>query len=272
MLPSPRRIRRPAHHIRVSATVALVFCTGACGSDSDAGDDGLPASTTYAGFVATSVGQTGPLNLAFAAPVAAPPATHHAGTGPDLASTGPVSVSGTMQLGGGPVINIAGTLDAGALEATTDGGYTLTATLDAGVLTGGLEGPGTITGHLVAASSGESSPVRAFCGAFDGEDTDAANTAVTGTFSVAMAGGRAAGALYFWTADGPGVFEYDTLSVFFAGTSTSSTLAVAQTDPLSGHLFTVTGNYDATTLSGSLREVDGEVPYLFGDFTGTACD
>jgi hypothetical protein len=177
-----------------------------------------------------------------------------------------------MRLGGGPTINLEGTLDDGAFQAGTDGGYSLMGVLEDGLITGDVAGPGAVTGAFAAASSSESSPALAFCGTFSGEDTDAASTEVTGTFSVVLAGGVAAGAVYFWTVDGPAATELDTLSVFFRGASTNSTIAVAQTDPATGHLLTITGSYDATTLSGSLLEADGEVPYLFGDFSGSTCE
>ncbi|HEX5004634.1 MAG TPA: hypothetical protein VFV65_04920 [Gemmatimonadales bacterium] len=251
--------------------VAVAFLTTACGSDSDAGSGGLPPSTTYAGFVATSVGQTGPLNLTFATPVAAPPGAQPTGTGPALANGAPVNVSGTMQVGGSPIITVEGTIDGEIFEALTDGGWTLAGTLEDGLLIGALDGPGTSSGFLVAASSSPGVPATGYCGTFLGEDTEAPDTGLIGTFSLTIAGGVIAGVMYRWPSMPPAPIYADTIAVHFAGTATPSDISVSQTDPYTQHLFTVDGTYDETGVSGSFHESKGEVPYSFGTFTGTPC-
>ena len=257
--------------LALAPVLAAAILAAACGSDSDPVSGGLPASTTYVGLVATSAGQTGPLDLTFATPVAAPPTSQSAGTGPDFAIRAPVSVSGTMRVGGGSMITVEGTIDGGSFQALTDGGYTLSGTLEDGVLTGALDGPGTVSGFLVASSSSAGAPATAFCGTFIGEDTEAPDTGLRGTFSLTVAGGVTSGVMYRWPSMPPAPIYADTFAVHFAGAATGDSIRVSQTDPSTLHLFTVEGSYDADELSGTFREALGEVPYSFGTFTGAPC-
>lgn len=269
MTPRHRRAYLRILHLPLPCTLLFALLVGGC-SDDSSGESGLPASASYIGLVAADNGQTGPLELAFATPVAAPPAGEEAGAGPGLASSAPVSVTGTMQLGAAPVANISGVLTDGTFEAQTDGGYALSGTLEQGVLTGDVAGPGALTGLLVAASSSAGSPARAYCGTFQGEDTIAPFTSIAGTFNLVVASGEASGVLYRWYTDF--LATPDTSSRSFAGTATASAIKIKETDPSSGAVFTVTGAYDAAGIAGAFNEADTNgAPLLFGTYTGEVC-
>jgi hypothetical protein len=170
---TPLAFRSLATRALCGTLVLAAFGLAACSDDStDNNGGGGNASTDYVGLLASTNGQTGPLNLTFAIPVAAPPALQEPGSGPSLSSGAPAIVTGTLQLGAGPVVTITGVLDDNDVLAMSGGGYDLLGDLDDGLITGGFTNAGIvlIEGAFVAASSTEGSPAYAFCGTFEGQD------------------------------------------------------------------------------------------------------
>jgi hypothetical protein len=254
---------RVTRHLAATSMFLLAAAVGAC-SDSNNNDGGsttLPASTTYVGLMASTDGETGPLNITFASAVATPPAPQMAGTGPSYAGGAPVAATATMQLGASGVVNLAGTLDAGALSLSGSG-WTHTGTLSSGKITGTFTGPGGKAGSMSAASNTTANPARAYCGTFTGTDftTDPAS-ADAGTFSAVVAGSNVTG-----TAVGDGGTAED-----FTGVASPSknTFTVTKTT-LDGTL-SASGSYGSTETHGTYTTKAGSFTASSGTFTGSIC-
>jgi len=256
----PARIAPLTSRAALGALFLLALATGACSDDSSNNPGGGPgASSTYVGLLASDDGQTGPLNLTFASPVAAPP---QAGTGPSFSSA-VVNVTGTLSLGGGPLVNITGTLDDDDFLTMSGGGYDLFGDLDHGIIIGGFTNAGIvlITGSLVAASSSEGSPAYAFCGQFNGTSVGDPPTEDSGTFNMVVASGTATGVAY----------DDEGSAIPLQGTSTSSSVSISLTDPDSGGMLTASGTYNGTSISGTYSVTLGGAPISSGTFTGSIC-
>lgn len=255
-----RATRPPAHPFLFSLALSATLLTGCSDDNNDSnGGGGGNASTDYVGLLASTDGQTGPLNLTFASPVKAPPPP---GTGPSLSSAA-VTVTGTLSLGGGPLINITGMLDDNDVLTMSGGGYDLLGDLQNGIITGGFTNPGIVLveGAFVAASNSDGSPAHAFCGTFEGQDAGDPPTPSSGTFNLVVAGGVAAGV----------AVDAEGTALPIQGTSTASSISINQTDPDSGGNLTATGTYTSTTLSGSFTVTIGGIPYSTGTFSGSIC-
>lgn len=248
-----------ARRLAVGPLLILAVAFGACSDDDSNNGGGPSASTDYVGLLASEDGQTGPLNLTFASPVLAPPMP---GTGPSLSSAA-VNVTGTLSLGGGPVVNIAGTLDDNDVLTMTGGGYDLLGDLNDGIITGGFSNAGIvlITGSFVAASSSEGSPAYAFCGSFNGSSIGDPPTEDTGTFNLVVASGTATGVAY----------DEEGSAIPLQGTSTSSSVNISLTDPDSGGKLTASGTYNGTSINGNYTVTLGGATISSGTFTGTIC-
>lgn len=245
----------------LGAALLLALALGACSDDDDNGGGGGPsASTSYVGLVASSDGQTGPLNLTFASPVAAPPIAPSAGTGPSFSSGAMVDVTGTLQLGGGAVTSIAGTLDDEDVLTMTGGGFNLSGELQNGVIAGGFTGPG-VSGTMVAAANSENAPATAFCGYYSGTSIGDPPSEDFGSFNLVVASGTATGVAYDDGGD----------AIPLQGTSTSSTVSISLTDQDSGGTLTANGEYDATGIEGTYSVTLGGVPISTGTFAGGIC-
>ncbi|HEX5004633.1 MAG TPA: hypothetical protein VFV65_04915 [Gemmatimonadales bacterium] len=246
--------------LRLGAALLLAAAVGACSDDDNGGGGGPAASTSYVGLVASSDGQTGPLNLTFASAVAAPPIASSTGTGPSFSVGAVVNVTGTMQLGGGALTNIAGTLDDDDVLNMSGGGYNLFGDLVNGVVTGGFTGPG-VSGTMVAAANSESAPARAFCGTFSGTSIGDPPSEDSGTFNLVVAAGTANGVAY----------DDEGQAIPLQGTSTSSSVSISLTDADSGGTLTATGDYDATGIEGTYTVKLGGVTISSGSFFGGIC-
>jgi hypothetical protein len=245
--------------ITAASILLLGVSLGACSDDDDDDDGGgLPAATSYAGFVASTDGQTGPLSITFASPVAAPPAYSAGGTGPSFSSGAPVNATGTVSLGGGAPVPLTGTIDGGTLNMT-GAGWTLTGSLLNGMITGTFTGPGGVTGSLSAVASAEGSPAQAFCGYYGGIDLTN-ETEVTGSFSLVIAGDVLLGTA---------VDEANEDPIDFAGTANqqAGTLAVDISDGNGGRLV-VSGGFDGTGTSGTFDTYFNTVHVQTGEFYG----
>lgn len=249
-------------HLAIGATLVLAVALGACSDDDDdnGGGGGPAASASYVGLVASSDGQTGPLNLTFANPVAAPPIAMSVGVGPSLSSGAPTNVTGTMQLGSGASTDLAGTLDDDDNLTMSGGGYNLTGALDDGVVNGVFTGPG-VSGTFVAAASSESAPARAFCGTFSGTSIGDPPSEDFGTFNLVVASGTATGVAY----------DDEGGAIPLSGTSTSTTVSISLTEPDSGGTLTATGEYSATGIEGTYSVTLDGVTISSGSFSGGIC-
>jgi len=249
-----------SRHFRPLLTLsllALAVGVAGCSDDKDDGgdDNGLPASTTYAGFVASSDGGTGPLNITFASPVAAPPRASAGATGPSFSSGAPVNATGTVSLGGAPVA-ITGTLNGGTLHME-GGGWTLDGSLLNGMIVGTFTAPGGVTGSLSAVASSEGSPAKTYCGYFEGSDlTEDPPTAEYGTFSLVIAGDVLLGTA---VSDGGNVID-------FTGTATATSVTVHMVNA-QGEL-NVTGTYDADMAEGQYNTKVSGVTVGTGGWVG----
>jgi len=227
---------------RISAGLALlgvILAVAGCGNDNNGGGGttGLPASTSYVGYVSSTSGVTGSLSITFATAVKAPPASRPEIAGPSLAGSAPVSATGTVVAGGGS-ISLTGELNGNALTMADGAGiWTLAGTLADGELTGTFTGPGNTAGSLAAVSNTAASPALAFCGSYSG--TNLPDTPESGTFSLTVAGAVVLGTS---VAD-------DGTSTDFSGTATATTIKVTQV--LMEGTLTANGTYDDTGMSGS---------------------
>jgi len=246
--------------LRPIAAACLVLAAAVSGCSDNNNDNGgknnTPAATDYAGFVASTGGQTGPLSIVFASPVSAPPAINEAGTGPNLSSGAPVNATGTVSIGGGASAAITGTLEGGTLNMT-GAGWTLTGSLLHGQLVGTFTGPGGVTGSLSAVASASGSPAKTYCGYFDGSDLtiDPPET-VGGTFSVVIAGTVVLGTA---VSDGGNVID-------FSGTATATSFTV-QKVTTEGTL-NASGTYDANGTEGTYNTKVGTTTVQTGGFVG----
>jgi len=244
--------------LTAASILLLGVAVGACSDNNNdnGGDTGLPAATSYAGFVASTAGQTGPLSITFASAVAAPPALQQAGTGPSFSSGAPVNATGTVSIGGGAAAAITGTLEGGTLNMT-GGGWTLTGSLLNGQLVGTFTGPGGVTGSLSAVASASGSPAKTFCGYFEGSDlTIDPPEAVFGTFSVVIAGDVVLGTA---VSDGGNVID-------FSGTATATSFTI-QKVTTEGTL-NASGTYDANGTQGTFNTKVGSTTVQTGGFVG----
>jgi len=244
--------------LTAASLLLLGVAVGACSEDTPPPDDpGLPAATDYAGFVASTNGQTGPLSITFASAVAAPPVMQQAGTGPSFSSGAPVNATGTVSINGGAAVAITGSLNGGTLTMT-GAGWTLTGSLLHGQLVGTFTAPGPVTGSLSAVASAPGSPAKTFCGYFDGTDlTTNPPESVFGTFSVVIAGDIVLGTA---VSEGGNVFD-------FSGSATATTFTIHEVSG-TGEL-NADGTYDAngteglfnTKVSGATVQTGGFVGY-----------
>lgn len=253
-----RRIQR----FTVASTLALALALAACSdsnNDNGGGGGSATGSTDYAGLVASTDGQTGPLSIVFASAVSAPPVLVEPGTGPSFSSGATAAATGTVSIGGGAPVDLTGSVTNGAL-AMSGGGWTLTGTLLNGKITGTFTAPGGVTGSLSAISSTSEFPALAFCGTFAGQDvtTDPPSEDL-GTFSAVVAG-----TIVLGTAVGDGGTVVD-----FSGTATATTFTVSKTTA-EGTL-SAQGNYNTTTTSGTYNVKVGGVTVTSGTFTGDRC-
>lgn len=250
-------VRLLGRRLATVALFGLAFGAAACSDDDDNGDDpGLPAATNYAGFVASTDGQTGPLNIVFASPVAAPPRVSAGATGPSFSSSAPVAATGTVSIGGGAAVAITGSVEGGTLTMT-GGGWTLNGSLLNGMLVGTFTGPGGITGSLSAVASAEGSPAKTYCGYFEGSDlTTDPPEAVSGTFSLVIAGDVLLGTA---VSDGGNVID-------FTGTATATSINVHMVDG-QGEL-NASGTYDAESAEGQFNTKVSGVTVQTGAFVG----
>ncbi len=252
-------VTRQHNYRRLAAAAFLLLgaVVSGCSDDNndDGGDNNLPAASAYVGFVASTDGQTGPLNITFASPVSAPPVVPGGVTGPSLSSGAPVNATGTVSLGGAPVA-ISGTLDGGTLNMS-GGGWTLTGSLLNGMLVGTFTAPGGVTGSLSAVASASGSPAKAFCGYFEGSDlTIDPPEAVYGSFSVVIAGDVVLGTA---VSEGGNVID-------FSGTATATSFTITKTTT-EGTL-SASGTYDADGTEGTWNTKVGSVTVQTGGFVG----
>lgn len=181
-------VRFLGRRLTALSVLALAFAVGACSDDDNdnGGGTGLPASTTYAGYVSSTTGDFGPLNIIFASAVKAPPAYPAGVTGPSFSIGAAVNATGTVSINGGAPVDLTGTVDGGTLHLE-GGGWVLDGTLQNGIITGTFTGPGPISGSLSALSSSSGDPAQIYCGWYEG--TDLTNSAaVYGTYSMVIAG------------------------------------------------------------------------------------
>ena len=247
-----------SRRLAAASIFVLAAAVGACSdNNNDNGSTGLPAATNYVGFVASTNGQLGPLAITFASPVAAPPITPSAGTGPNFSSGAPVAATGTVSINGGAAVAITGTLEGGTLNMT-GGGWTLTGSLLNGQLVGTFTAPGGVTGSLSAVANASGSPAKTYCGYFDGSDlTNSPPTSVSGTFSVVIAGDILLGTA---VDDGDGtVFD-------FSGSATSTGFNVHEVT--TGGELNATGTYDANHTEGTFNTKAGGITVTTGAFVG----
>jgi hypothetical protein len=253
---------RVTKHLAATSVLLIAAALGAC-SDSNSNDGGsttLPASTTYVGLLASTDGQTGPIDMTFASAVAAPPAPQMAGTGPSFAGGAPVIVNATMQLGASGPIALTGTLDAGALHMTGSG-WTVDGVLDAGQITGTFTGPAGQAGSMSALSSTDGSPAVAYCGTFAGVDHTDGDSPDLGTFSVVVVSNVLLG-----TAVGDGGGTTD-----FKGKASGGKFSFTHSESI-GSLI-VTGNYNADSTWGGYytKPTGSTVKASEGTFAGYPC-
>jgi hypothetical protein len=249
---------------RLAAASVFLFAAavGAC-SDSNSGgggSTGLQPSTTYVGLLASTDGLTGPIDMTFASPVAAPPAPQMPGTGPSFAGGAPVAVNAVMQLGSSGPINLSGTLSSGALHMTGSG-WTVDGTLLDGKITGTFTGPALQAGSMSALSSTSGDPAAAYCGTFSGVDHTNGDSPDLGTFSVVVVSNVLLG-----TAVGDGGSTTD-----FTGTAGAGTFSFTHTESV-GKLV-VSGKFNADSTWGSYytNPTGSSVKASEGTFKGLPC-
>lgn len=246
---------------RVTAASILLLgvSLSACSDDdNDDGGGGPPAATDYAGFVASTVGQTGPLSIVFASPVAAPPAGSAGATGPNFSSGAPVAATGTVSLGGGPPVAITGTIDGGTLNMTGAGGWILTGSLLNGMIVGTFTAADGSTGSLSAVASAEGSPAQVYCGYYGAIDLTN-ETEVTGSFSLVIAGNIVLGTAVDADNEDP---------IDFTGTANQGAGTFEVDMSADGGRLVVDGSFDETGASGTFDTYFGSVHVQTGDFYG----
>ncbi len=242
----------------VAAALLAIVATSAACSDDDNGNNntGLPASTTYAGYVSSTTGGFGPLNITFASAVKAPPIQTMGSTGPSFSSGAPVNATGTVSINGGAPVDLTGTVDGGTLHLE-GGGWVLDGTLQNGMITGTFTGPGPISGSLSALSYAAGDPAQMYCGWYEG--TDLTNSgSVYGSFSMVISG---------TVLLGTAVDEANEDPIDFAGTAKPSTgeLSIDMSDGSGGRLV-VDGTYDELGASGTFDTYLGTTHIQTGDF------
>ena len=245
---------------RLSAASLLLLgvAVGACGDDSnDNNDPGLPAATNYAGFVASTSGQTGPLSIVFASAVAAPPVMSGAATGPNLSSSAPIAATGTVSIGGGAAVPITGTIDGGTLHME-GGGWVLDGSLLNGMIVGTFTGPGPITGSLSAVASAEGSPAQAYCGWYEGVDLTN-ETTVAGSFSLVISGSIVLGTAVDDDNEDP---------IDFQGTANQGAGTFTVDMSANGGRLVVDGAFDEIDAGGTFDTYLGSTHIQTGDFYG----
>ena len=249
-----RAHRSYAHKLVVAAVLAVTGAAvtlSACSSD-----DSTPAgSTDYAGLMASTAGETGPLQITFASAVT----LRQSATGNAAFAVDPVAATGSFRIGGSGVVPITGTLTGDALTMS-GGGWTLLGTLSGGKITGTFSGPGGESGSLAAVNSTSGSPAKAYCGTFTGTDhTD--DSEDSGTFSVVIAGNILLGTA---VTDGGDAID-------FSGTATATTFTVHQAQD--GGFLNVAGTYDASGTSGTYNtKTSADDLVTDGSFTGQICE
>lgn len=253
-------VRVTSRRLTLAAILLLSGALGACSNDNNDNGGGLPSSTAYVGLVASTDGQTGPLDITFASAVAAPPIGQEPGTGPSLSSGAPVAATGTVGYGSSAPVAISGTINGGTLDMTSEDGWVLHGSLLDGHITGTFTAPDGSTGSLSAVSSTAGSPALAFCGYFEGTDlTNDPPSVESGTFSAVVAGTVVLGSA---VGDGGTVFD-------FAGTATATTFTINQTTP-EGRL-AATGTYDGNGTEGTYDTYAGTLHAGTGGFVGYIC-
>ena len=256
------RVASSSRRLAAGSIFLLAAAVGACSnSDSNGGGStGLQPSTTYVGLLASTAGQTGPINITFASAVAAPPAPQMAGTGPSFAGGAPVAVTAVMQLGGSGPINLSGTLDSGALHMTGSG-WTVDGILIDGKITGTFTGPALQTGSMSALASSTGDPAVAYCGAFSGVDHTNGDSPDLGTFSVVVVSNVLLG-----TAVGDGGGTTD-----FTGTAGAGTFSFTHTET-AGKLV-VSGKFNADSTWGAYytNPTGSSLKASEGTFKGLPC-
>ncbi|HEX5004631.1 MAG TPA: hypothetical protein VFV65_04905 [Gemmatimonadales bacterium] len=246
----------PFRRWTAASLVLIAVAVSGCSDDDAPNDPGLPAATDYAGFVASTDGQTGPLSITFASPVSAPPAVNGAGTGPNPAGGAPVNATGTVSIGGGAAAAITGSIEGGTLTMS-GGGWTLTGSLLNGMLVGTFTAPGGVTGSLSAVASASGSPAKTYCGYFEGSDLTAdPPEAVYGTFSVVIAGDVVLGTA---VSEGGNVID-------FSGTATATAFTIATTTT-EGTL-NASGSYDGESTEGTYNVKVSGTTVQTGAFIG----
>lgn len=251
--------------LTAASLLLLGVAVGACSDDDNNNDKntGLPASTTYAGYVASTTGGTGPLNITFASAVKAPPIQTIGATGPSFSSGAPVNATGTVSINGGTAVNLAGTVDGGTLHLE-GGGWVLDGTLQNGMITGTFTGPGPISGSLSAVSSAEGSPAQMYCGWYDGVDLTNEST-LYGSFSLVIAGTVVLGTV---------VDEDNEDPIDFSGTANATTgdFSVDMSDGQGGRLV-VDGGTASWGIGGNWDTYFGSTHVQTGTFEGyTGCE
>lgn len=249
---------RLANRLAAVALLTLVTALSACSDDDDdGGNTGLPGSTDYAGFVASTTGGFGPLDITFASAVKAPPVQTVGGTGPSFSSGAPVNATGTVSISGGAPVAISGTLDEGTLHME-GGGWVLDGTLLNGMITGTFTAPGGVTGSLSAVSSSEGSPAAAYCGWYEGFDlTNESST--YGTFSMVIAGTVVLGTAVDEDSEDP---------IDFAGTANQADGTFGVDISADGGRLVVDGSFDELGASGTYDTYLGTTHIQTGEFAG----
>jgi len=258
----------PAFRPRATRTLGgslllAAFLLGGCGDDdkNNNNNGGGNASTAYVGLLASTDGQTGPLDLTFASPVSAPPTPLEPGSGPMTLSALAVNVTGTLRLGSGPLVNVTGVLDDNDALAMSGGGYTLFGDLEHGMIVGGFSGPGPVSGSLIAASSTDGSPALALCGTFAGTNYDSDPPSEDfGTFNLVIAGTSVLGVAVGSEGD----------AIPLQGTATSSTITINMSS--AEGTITATGEYDEFGVGGAYTVKVGTFTLSEGSFSGGTCD
>lgn len=249
-------------HLTAASLLLVGLAVGACSDDeNNNGPGGPPASASYKGLVASTSGETGPLTITFASPVAAPPALPADPTGPMPSGGSPVAASGSFFLGGVGPIALTGTLDSGDLTMTGSG-WSFTGTLADGEITGSFSGPGGESGSFAAIADSEGNPVSAYCGSYSGTDfTSDPPSSTEGTFSVVIAGSVVLGTAY----------NDDGSNEDFSGTANTSakTFTIMKTTELG--TLNASGSYSATSISGTWNTKVGSVTAASGEFGGGVC-
>lgn len=251
-------VRILGRRLATLALLGLALGTAACSDDDDdgGGNTGVPASTTYAGYVSSTTGGVGPLNITFASAVKAPPARPTSVAGPSFAYGAPVNATGTVSLGGAPVA-ITGTVNEGVFHME-GGGWVLDGNLSNGMITGTFTAPGAVTGSLSAIASSEGSPAQVFCGYYEG--TDLTNEeSVEGSFSMVVAG---------TVVMGTAVDEDNEDPIDFAGTAKPSEGTFTVDMSADGGRLVVDGSYGETGAAGTFDTYAGSTHVQTGEFYG----